>query len=515
LYYNTNYNRLLFRNENVYAEWQTYDRAMCDEVNTDVNFTAVTEKILFQDKEYPIYFLQYPVNDIESAEMRKEVFNELYKAPELCESMREYILMLNRLNKLRGLTFDSKNMVQKQYYNLQAINHYCECVEKLYNILNGRKARLLTDLFNRINEIRSDNIYVVMKKETEKLIREFDDMQKMNIAFDYSKSLLRYEKAESKEFALSKYAMDLLGIELNSNFSIVNSNPITAIEEAILDYCAAEYPETISALDKFYNDYSDIDVYELIHLKPQMKFYVSYIEFITGLESEGCKFTLPEYGGGFHARDAYDLSLTLCIDDKKKVVSNDIDLVRGEIFVLSGPNQGGKTTFVRTAAITVILALNGCYVPCLSCQIPYYDRLITHFNKNEVLGRGGRLQEELSRISEILKLITADTMLLFNECFASTRRIDGAELSLKLLDKLFNIKCSGGFVTHYYEIADKDKRLISLTSGVESDGEKDDIRTYKITPSPPGGSAYARTIAQRYGITFEQMEVLIDEHKKH
>ena len=513
--YNTNYNRLLFRNETVYAAWQTYDRAMCDEVNADVNFTAVTESILFQDKEYPIYFLQYPVNDIESAEMRKEVFNELYKDPDLCESLREYVLNLNRLNKLRGLTFDSKNTVQKQYYHLQTAEHYCECVEILYTILTGRKSKLLTDLFTRINEIRLDNTYLVMKHETEKLTREFDGMQQMNISFDYPKGLLRYEKNDGKEFTLAKYAMDLLGIELNSTFSVVNSNPITAFEEAILDYCSAEYPETISALDKFYSDYSDIDVYEFIHLKPQIKFYTSYINFINRLEAEGCKFTLPEYSNGFHARDAYDLSLTLSIDDKKKVVSNDIDLTHGDIFVLSGPNQGGKTTFVRTVAITVILALNGCYAPCRSCQIPYYDKLITHFNKSEVLGKGGRLQEELSRISEILKFTTADTMLLFNECFASTRRIDGAALSLKLLDKLFSIKCSGGFVTHYYEIADKDKRLISLTSGVESDGEKDDIRTYKITPSPPGGSAYAKTIAQRYGITFEQMEVLIDEHKKH
>ena len=509
-----NYNRLLFRNENVYAEWQAYDRAMYDEVNTDVNFQVVTDSVFARDREYPIHFLQYPVNDIETAEMRKEIFAELHGNPELRETLREYVLMLNRLNKLRGLMFDAASAVQKHYYQLQAIAHYCDCVEGLYSALNGIKSRLLVDLRNRLDEIRSDNAYIIMKTEAEILTNSFEEMRKFNISFDYSKGLLKYEKSENKPFMLSQYAMESLGIEINPYFSIVNSNPITAFEESVIEYYCMEYPETISSLEKFYNDYKDTDVYELINLKPQIKFYVSYIDFIIQLESEGCIFALPEYSDEFHACDAYDLSLTLCIDDKSKVVSNDIDLANGDIFVLSGPNQGGKTTFVRTVAITVILALNGCYVPCRSCEIPFYDRLITHFNKNEVLGKGGRLQEELSRISEILKLTTPNTILLFNECFASTRRIDGAALSLKLLDKMFSIKCSGGFVTHYYEIADKDKRLISLTSGVESDGEKDDIRTYKITPSPPGGSAYARTIAQRYGITFEQMEVLIDEKRK-
>ena len=510
-----NYNRLLFKNEEVYSKWQTYDRAMCDEVNTDVNFNTVTDKILFLDKEYPIYFLQYPVNDAESAEMRKQIFDEIYADTELHKMLTDFILTLNRLNKLRGLMFDAENKIQKQYYQLQTVNQYIECLEQLHTIINGRKSKLLAELCNRLHEIKSAEPYMTMKAVTEKLMRQFDEIQKINIAFDYSKGLLRYEKNPGKPFVLAQYLKDSLGIDINPNFSLSNANPITALEESVINYYSLEYPETISELDKFYNDYSNFDVYELINLKPQIKFYTSYLEFIKRLEADGCKFTSPIYSDLFHALDAYDLSLALLIDDKSKVVSNDIDLSRGDIFVLSGPNQGGKTTFVRTVAITVILALNGCYVPCRSCSIPYYDRLITHFNKNEVLGKGGRLQEELSRIGEIMKVTTADSLLLFNECFASTRRIDGADLSLKLLDKLLGIGCNAGFVTHYYEIADKDKRLISLTSGVESDGEKDDIRTYKITKSPPEGNAYARTIAQRYGITFEQMEVLIDEHKKH
>ena len=510
-----NYNRLLFRNETVYGKWQTYDRAMYDEVNTDVNFTMVTENILFLDKEYPIFFLQYPVNDAESAEMRKCVFDELYGDPELRAMLTEFVLTLNRLNKLRGLMFDAENKIQKQYYHLQTVNQYIACVERLCVILDGRKSKLLADLFDFLGAIKSGETYTVMKAETETLMLNFDEIQRINIAFDYSKGLLRYEKNPGKPFALAQYVKESLDIDIKPNFSVSNSNPITALEESLINYYSLEYPDVIAALDKFFGKYENIDVYELINLKPQIKFYTSYVEFMNRLEADGCKFSSPTYSDSFHAHDAYDLSLALTIDDKSKVVSNDIDLSNGDIFVLSGPNQGGKTTFVRTVAIIVILALNGCHVPCKSCRIPYYDRLITHFNKNEVLGKGGRLQEELSRIKDIMKITTAESLLLFNECFASTRRIDGAALSLKLLDKLFTIGCNAGFVTHYYEIADKDKRLISLTSGVESDGEKDDIRTYKITKSPPEGNAYARTIAQRYGITFEQMEVLIDEHKKH
>lgn len=510
-----NYNRLLFKDETIYAKWQMYDRTMYDEVNTDVNFNTVTESIMFIDREYPIYFLQYPVNDIDSAEFRKQIFSELYSKPFICEQLREYILMLNRLNKLRNFTFDSQNTVQKQYYHLQTLKHYIDCIEQLYKILSDMESQLLCELYERIKEIKFADSYISMKQSTDLLLDKFDDIQKMNISFDYSKGLMRFEKNPDSEFKFAQYVKDTFGIDVNFNFSIVNSNPITAMEETVLNYFCMEYPTSADSLNEFYTEYNDIDVYELIHLKPQIKFYISYIAFMKNLEIEGCRFTSPQYGNAFHAIDVYDLSLILTIDDKKKVVSNDINLAQGNIFVLSGPNQGGKTTFVRTIAITVLLALNGCHVPCNSCQMPYYDRLITHFNKNEVLGKGGRLQEELSRIREILKITTANSLLLFNECFASTRRTDGADLSLKLLDKLFTVGCNAGFITHYYEIADKDKRLISLTSGVESDGDKDDIRTYKIKPSPPEGNAYARTIAQRYGITFEQMEVSLNEHKGH
>lgn len=508
-----NYNRLLFKDEIVYQKWQTYDRSMYDEVGDDVNFNIVTEHIQIIDKEYPIYFLQYPVNDIESAELRKQIFKELYNDSNVCEMLNTYILMLNKLAKFRKLTFETQHTVQKHYYHLQTMWCYIECLESLSVILEDKKSQLLIELYNRIREITDSEIYSEMKRKSESLKHDFTELQNIVMEIDLNKGLIKLEKKTSKPFHLYEYVKESFGFDINSSYSIVNSNPITALEESIINYYCMENPDIIENLNQFYTKYNAIDVYEFINLKLQIKFYTSYISFVKNLESEGCNFTLPEYNQDFIACDAYDLSLALSINDKSKVVANDINLPQSSIFVLSGPNQGGKTTFVRSIALTVILALNGCYVPCRSCKIPFYDRLVTHFNKNEVLGKGGRLQEELSRIREIIKMITADTLILFNECFASTRRIDGAALSLKLLNKLFDIKCNAGFVTHYYEIADKDKRLISLTSGVESDGENDDIRTYKITPSLPEGNAYARTIALRYGITFEQMEVLIDEHK--
>ena len=88
----------------------------------------------------------------------------------------------------------------------------------------------------------------------------------------------------------------------------------------------------------------------------------------------------------------------------------------------------------------------------------------------------------------------------------STRRIDGVKLSLNLLSKLFTIGCSGGFVTHYYEIPEHDDRLISLVAGVFSDSDE---RTYKITRQPPSGTAYARSIALKCGVTFDQLKSVI------
>jgi DNA mismatch repair ATPase MutS len=244
-------------------------------------------------------------------------------------------------------------------------------------------------------------------------------------------------------------------------------------------------------------------------------FYLDYITFIKEMESKGYVFSLPVLNGSrLCFENAYDLSLALKRDFPHEVIANDIFMPCGSMFVLSGPNQGGKTTFIRSMAINIILALNGCFTAAAHSEVPYFDNLFTHFNRTETIGKGGRLEEELSRVAHLLPKLTKNSFILFNECFVGTRRADGVRLAVKLLDKLNEIGCTGGFVTHYYEIAENRGNIVSLVAGVKSSGGKDDVRTYKITESPPGKTAYARSIAEKCGVTFELLSEVIAKHEK-
>ncbi|HBL85163.1 MAG: hypothetical protein A2Y17_01335 [Clostridiales bacterium GWF2_38_85] len=505
---------ILFSSENVYKKWYDSSRTNVDVINNDINLDAVAEQVLKTSSGFPVQIFLYPCNDINTTKLRAEIFRELYEKPSVCESLREYIQQLIKLKKQKQDEFNSPNPIQKQQYFLTSVLSYINCIERLAEIISSLKSKAFVSLYNKFNTIITSPEYGKMKIKAENLYERVDNLLGMSLSFDIRNSAVGIRENKSGVMVrLSELYENLIGTKLNPGFSIVNSNPISALEEDIINVLKLRSPETFEELAEFYNFYAKIKFFDIIELKEQLHFYLDYIDFVKQMQTKGFHFTLPVFtDNNLNAVNAYDLSLAVKLSDSEAIVSNDISLSKGNLFVLSGPNQGGKTTFVRSVAQNIVLAQNGCFVAAEKYETPYFDILLTHFNHSETLGHG-RLEEELERIREMLSRLTPDTFVLFNECFMSTRRIDGVELSLKLFDKLFEIGCSGGFVTHYYEIAEKDERLRSFVAGVKTDGDKDDIRTYKISECPPKSTAYARSIAEKCGITFERLQELINNEK--
>jgi DNA mismatch repair ATPase MutS len=231
------------------------------------------------------------------------------------------------------------------------------------------------------------------------------------------------------------------------------------------------------------------------------------------MESCGLKACAPEFDDSvYKAVDCASVSLavkfyyeSLNISD---IVSNNINLPSGGKFILSGPNQGGKTIYLKQLGLTAYLAKCGCYVLCESCKLPFYDKIFTHFMQKEILGKS-RLFEEIERIeTTVMPGATRNSLVLLNESFTSTRRKDSVEIALDYLKKFDEIGCSVGFVSHFYEIPEIYKNVISLRSGIGAGG----ARTYNIYEQKGDGLAYARDISRACGTTYEQ---LVDEMKEY
>lgn len=214
---------------------------------------------------------------------------------------------------------------------------------------------------------------------------------------------------------------------------------------------------------------------------------------------------------------ASDISL------EELIVGNDVEFGdEGRIFILTGPNQGGKTTYTRSIGLAQMLFQAGLFVPAKEAAISPVDRILTHFNEDEKPDvRKGRLGEESQRLAAVFDRATAYSLVLLNESFSSTSPGEGMYLAEDIIRGIMLIGCRTVFATHFHELAAKidmlneeahvgDARLISMVAGVERDDSSpysdSAKRTYKVVPSPSQGLSYARDIARLYGISYEQIE---------
>ena len=148
----------------------------------------------------------------------------------------------------------------------------------------------------------------------------------------------------------------------------------------------------------------------------------------------------------------YDLSLAL--ETRLPVVPNNVR-ADGKGFVLvTGANKGGKTTFIRSVGLAQVMMQCGMFVPARSFSANLCAGLFTHFRRREdVSMESGKLDEELSRMSQIADHLTSDSLVLFNEAFAATNQREGSEIASQIVRALLDRRVKVFFVTHLYPFA--------------------------------------------------------------
>lgn len=191
-------------------------------------------------------------------------------------------------------------------------------------------------------------------------------------------------------------------------------------------------------------------------LRIELAFYVGCLNLYEQLLNLGGPISFPipiaskEHKLSF--KELYDVSLALTL--KQRIVGNEMNGDSKNPVIITGANQGGKSTFLRSIGLAQLMMQCGMFVPAEFFSSNICDGIFTHYKREEdTTMKSGKLDEELMRMSEIVDRITPNSIILFNESFASTNEKEGSEIARQIVSALVEKGIKVFFVTHLYEFA--------------------------------------------------------------
>jgi DNA mismatch repair protein MutS len=278
------------------------------------------------------------------------------------------------------------------------------------------------------------------------------------------------------------------------------------IEAKILEFVGKLHPDVFVDLDNFCSNHNSFMDQTVSAFDREVQFYFAYLEYIAALKVAALQFCYPIVNDKFdevYDDDGFDIALAhKLVGEGSSVVSNDFFL-RGKerILVISGPNQGGKTTFARTFGQLHYLGSLGCPVPGRTARLMLFDHLFTHFEREErVENLRGKLEDDLTRVHDLLSRATPRSVIILNEIFTSATIHDEIFLSTKLMERILEIGALCVWVTFADELASFGPQTVSMVSTIVP--ENPTLRTFRIVRRPADGLAYAMAIAQNYGLSY-------------
>ncbi len=475
-------------------------------------------------------------NDRRVIEYRQETIRDMMRIPEIIETLSKAHPILDDIRQLRQLDRDNSGSGDSYLYSITEIELYVSCINSLRdgflpikNKIESRAFRLLSDF---ISELSESEYFKELCKKLEALSSHVHDVKSITVGVNLDRQL-RPESAgvisvNSEEFKSGKVLDKILRFSFkNDAFTCIaelspfgkgqSDNRKEALVGAFNGAIEEVFRSSVKGWRNIVGEYVLDNTDFLLHLLPEIEFVSKATELMQKLsEHAGCSITMPLVLPGedkeFSTTALYNPRVALMIDDE--IVTNDFAFDdNARIYVLTGPNRGGKSVITVAVGAAQALCQLGLPVPAESAKISVVDGIYTHFPEgaDDTIDKG-RLGEECARLKEIFDSVTENSLILLDESLSSTGAFEATYIASEILSGFAVERCRGIFSTHLHDLAASISDINSRSlehGGVLIDtlvaGIEEGRRSFKIFRAKPDGKSYAKDIADKYGLSFENL----------
>ncbi len=465
---------------------------------------------------------------------RRDMFRDMMNFPELGRMLDRIMPILGDISELRRLEADSGN-TEDYLMCITEIELYISCIDMLSHSLatirDNLKSEAFKTLADRIKELSENDYYRELNTKLNELTNRVREIKSVTIGVNLDAQLRATEAGvlsiNPEKFRSGDVLDKILHIgSKNDGYTCIASlvpfgkkqteNQKTALTLAFNSAINDVYKSSLRSWKKIVQTYVLENTDFLLNLSPEIEFIGKAAKMMRMLEEKGCVLCEPTVAPAnekkFIAKDLYNPCVALKIDDE--VVPNDISFDENvSIYVLTGPNRGGKSVITCAIGLAQAMLQLGMFVPAKSAEISPADAIFTHFptGSEDTIDKG-RLGEECARLTNIFESITDKSLVLLDESLSSTGSYEASYIAAEVLAGLARFGCRCLFSTHLHELA---AEIDGINEKIEKEGSgkidtlvadiEEGKRSFKIRRAKPDGKSYARDIAEKYGLTYDNI----------
>ncbi len=426
---------------------------------------------------------------------RQEVFSGLFDLNSYSK-VEKCFDTLKRFSKSYELFKSSQAVPEKLYLNKKLLLNYADSCAALSGLdMEGTVFRSIYEYFSR-PEVLSlcENI----RKDMAEIQSVFENIDSFVITFS-DKNWLTFDLVSRDSFDVITDYMKSMCFDTPEK-----RNVNLSFDSSLSDAFSKRFSNELKSIEDIFEKYESIDFSEIYSYIPEFEFYFEIYKLFKKAEVKRIPHCFPKLSENkiCKADSLYDISLI--VKNPDVIIPNDAYFTETEPFwFLTGANGGGKTTYLRAVGINLILFLSGCPIFAVSAEIYPFDKILSHFPKDERFDGVGRLDEEKLRAEDMFNMAeNTVSFVLFNETFSGTDDVLGYRYLLEAAERMKNDRHFGVYVTHFHQVTGTDFPTLSAVV----DKSDENRRTYKIMRNDISESSYAADILKKYRLDKESLK---------